>query len=285
MSQKSVAPYSAVIIEFFSDEHLTHCLDSIEKQTHKPEKIVVVINGADEKTVNDLTNRDVHVITPHANLGYSRAANLGISNCETEIVAVLNPDTVLDSECSQYACAVFDDENIGAVGPRILEENGNIYPSARNDPHFIDAIGHAIFGMFKKDNAFTRRYKGLDVDVDVQREADWLSGAAIYLRKSALDDVGGWDEDFFMYCEDIDLGRRLRQASWKQVYVPNAHVIHIQGVSTSRQPISLLWQHHVSLAKYVRKKYPQNLFAQIGIIFFIALRFPLALAAHFLRIN
>lgn len=279
--------YSIVIVEYFSQHHLVECLRSIVKQTHQAEKVVVVINGMDEEIRREITTSfDVHLIDPHHNLGYSRAANLGIANTESDVVLTLNPDTVLDPECSEQACTYLaNNPEVGAVGPKIFETNGEVYPSARNEPRLIDAVGHGLFGMIWRTNPFTRRYKNLNVDNTQTRNVDWLSGAAQYLRRRVLDEVGGWDEDFFMYCEDIDLGRRIRQAGFVNSYVPEAELTHVQGVSTDRAPKSLIIAHHKSLYIYSRKKYRNNIAMQFFTAIFIGFRLPVALVLSLFRIN
>lgn len=280
--------YSIVIVEYFSQHHIVECLDSIAQQTHAPEKVVVVINGIEEEIRSEIEKDfpDVALIDAHTNLGYARAANLGIANTTSPIVLTLNPDTVLDSECAMNACEYLsNNETVGSVGPQIFETTGEVYPSARNDPRIIDAVGHGLLGMVWKKNPFTKRYKNIDVDHDAIREVDWLSGAAQFLRRSALDRVGGWDEDYFMYCEDIDLGRRIREAGFLNVYVPSSHLVHVQGVSTDRAPRSLIVTHHKSLFIYTRKKYRNNVVMQLLTSLFIGIRLPVALILSLFRIN
>jgi N-acetylglucosaminyl-diphospho-decaprenol L-rhamnosyltransferase len=287
MTTSKVLNYSVVIVEYFSGHHLLECIDSLFEQTHAPDKVVVVINGIDDTFREQVQQQhpDVHLIDPHDNLGYARAANLGIAATQSDVVLTLNPDTVLEKDCAEEAChylAVHD--NVGAVGPQILELNGEIYPSARNEPNVIDAIGHGLLGLVAPNNPFTRRYKNLDAGYERARTSDWLSGAAQFLRRQALDDIGGWDEDFFMYCEDIDLGRRMRLEKWNNAYVPQARLVHVQGVSTDRAPLSLVVEHHKSLSLYARKKYDSllmRLFTQL----FIAIRLPVALIVARRRIN
>lgn len=286
-SQK-IKKYSVVLVEYFSGEHIIRCIKSLKGQTLAPEKIVVVINGIEKSFLKRIIDEypDVHIIDPHTNAGYASAANLGIANTDTDIVLTLNPDTELEDDAAQIACEYLSaHEDVGTVGPRIYELNGEIYPSAREEPSVIDAVGHALLGSWRPNNRFTRRYKNVGVDKDEIRDVGWLSGAAVFCRREALNDVGGWDEDYFMYCEDIDLGRKMRENRWRNVYVPQSHIMHVQGVSTSRTPIPLIVAHHRSLYTYSRKKYPHNFFMSAFVAIFIAVRLPLALLAHALRIN
>lgn len=288
--EKSIKPlsYSVVIVEYNSDEYLIECIKSVLNQSHKAEKIVVVANGIGDLYKEQLQDNFpvVHLIQPHTNLGYSKAANLGIANTKSDVILTLNPDTVLEQDAALSACTYMkQNTGVGSVGPLILQEDGSVYPSARNEPNIIDAIGHALLGQFKPNNKYTQRYKNIGIDPNHIRQVDWLSGAAIFIRRQAFDDIGGWDERFFMYCEDIDLGRSLRQYRWTNIFLPDSKITHIQGVSTSKTPIPLLIQHHKSLYVYSAKKYENNLIMKILVSIFIAIRLPLALISHYFRIN
>lgn len=280
--------YSVVIVEYFSRDHLFACIDSIERQSQKADKIVVVLNGFEQDTQDRLQNKyeNVILINPHVNLGYAKAANLGIANTESAVVLTMNPDAYLDKFAAAFACRyISENDDVGTVGPKIYETNGEVYPSARIEPSLGVAVGHALLGQFFPKNRFTKKYKNTQVDSDQTLEVDWLSGAAIFLRREALNDVGGWDEDYFMYCEDIDLGRNMRIYRWKNVYLPECHVTHAQGISTDRAPISLIIEHHKSLFIFASKKYKKNLLVKVLVGIFIGIRLPLALIAHLFRIN
>jgi N-acetylglucosaminyl-diphospho-decaprenol L-rhamnosyltransferase len=145
----------------------------------------------------------------------------------------------------------------------------------------VDAVGHGVLGLFRPRNRFTRRYRQLDADPARTRSVDWLSGAAIWLRRRALDDVGGWDERYFMYMEDIDLCARLRAAGWTVVYDPAGIVLHVQGASTSRRPYRMLLEHHRSAWRYATTRFTgwRRLLLPFTACY-LALRAALAMAAH-----
>ena len=100
------------------------------------------------------------------------------------------------------------------------------------------------------DNRWTRRYRELDLDPHTARDPDWLSGAALWLRRSALDAVGGWDERFFMFFEDVDLCARLREGGWVIAYDPAGSVVHVEGVSRRSHPYRTIVAHHRSALRY-----------------------------------
>jgi GT2 family glycosyltransferase len=111
-----------------------------------------------------------------------------------------------------------------------------------------------------------------DQDHRELREVDWVSGAAMLLRRKALEEIGLLDERFFMYCEDVDICYRLNRAGWKVYYVPEARVTHHIGVSSDRKPLRVLWEHHRSMYLFYRKHYSRGIplldaLTLIGIMF------------------
>jgi N-acetylglucosaminyl-diphospho-decaprenol L-rhamnosyltransferase len=173
---------------------------------------------------------------------------------------------------------------LGAVGPRIRNVDGSDYPSARAMPSVIDAVGHGLLGLFRPHNRFTRRYRQLDADPARTRPVDWLSGAAMWLRRAALDDVGGWDERYFMYMEDLDLCWRLRRGGWDVVYEPGGTVLHVQGASTSRHPYRMLVEHHRSAWRFTKLRFTGWQRALLPFTAgYLAARAALAMAAHAAR--
>ena len=104
-------------------------------------------------------------------------------------------------------------------------------------------------------NPWTRRYRQLDVDHSVPRDVDWLSGAALWLRREAIDAEGAFDERYFMYFEDVDLCWRLRGGGWRCRYLPAAGALHVQGTATARRPYRMIAEHHRSAWIHARDRY------------------------------
>ena len=281
--------WAAVVVAYESGPLLTDCVTSLLAETSAggaPE-VVVVDNGSHDGSIEllEATHPAVAVLRPGVNLGYARASNLGIAATTAPVVAVVNPDAVLAPGGAAAILARFDAEpSLGAVGPQIREPDGSVYPSARRVPSTRDAIGHAVLGPVRPDNAATRRYRELDADPDRPRAVDWVSGAAIWLRREALDAVGGWDEGFFMYVEDVDLCWRLHLAGWTVAYEPAATVTHVQGVSTAGHPYRMIVAHHRSTLRFAGKRWHgvrRALLAPLAVL--LAVRASLAMALRWAR--
>ena len=250
------ARWAAVVVNFEAGAALTGCVQSLlaDDSAGVPE-VVVVDNGSDDGSVDALRSAcpEVAVLSGGGNVGYAAAANRGTAATSAPVVAVCNPDLVVTPGTGAALLAAFADPAVGAAGPRILEEDGSTYPSARRDPTPLDALGHACLGWWRPRNRFTRRYRDLDADPAVARDVDWCSGAALWLRRVAVDRIGGWDERFFMYLEDVDLGRRLREDGWRVRYEPGGTVVHAQGLSAGRRPVRTVVAHHRSSYRYAAK--------------------------------
>lgn len=245
--------------------------------------LVVVDNASTDSSVDELASTfpEVPVIRSRRNLGYARAANLGAAATAAPVILVTNPDVVFHPAAADAALARFTEPDVGAVGPLVRESDGSVYPSARRDPGIVDAVGHGLIGLVRPDNPWTRRYRELDVNPHVSRDVDWISGAALWLRREALDQVGGWDEGFFMYVEDVDLCRRLRGTGWRVVFEPGAEVTHVGGASTAARPYRMIVEHHRSLYRFASKHWSgARRILLPAAAAFLALRAALAVLGH-----
>lgn len=139
------------------------------------------------------------------------------------------------------------------VGPRIEAPDGSLYSSPRAFPGIGDALGHAFVGLVAPGNRFTRRYRMLDRDHTRAGEADWVSGACFLARREAWEALGGFDEAYFMYVEDVDLCWRAWRSGWRVGFEPAARVAHVQGVSTDQAAYRMIAAHHRSLLRFSQR--------------------------------
>jgi N-acetylglucosaminyl-diphospho-decaprenol L-rhamnosyltransferase len=255
----SAARWSAVIVNYEGGPALVEAARSILADTSAGvSEVVVVDNGSQDGSAEQVRRElpAVTVIDPRSNGGYASAANRGVDATTAPVVAICNCDIVLKDGTAAAMLSKFDEaDDIGAVGPLIRNPDGSRYPSARAIPRLVDAVGHGMFGLVAPGNRFTRRYRELDADPFQPRDVGFLSGAAVWLRREAMHSVGGWDEGYFMYVEDVDLCWRLRNAGWRVVYEPGGEVVHVQGASTVRHPYRMLYAHHRSLLRFAAKRW------------------------------
>ena len=251
--------WSAVVVNYESGAALSDCVESLLADTSAggPPDVVVVDNGSRDGSIALLARRcpRARVLDPGGNVGYASGANRGIAATSTPVVAVCNPDLHVRNGTAAALLARLDQPGVAAAGPRIRNPDGSTYPSARRVPSHVDAVGHGLFGLLWPANPFSARYRQLDADPSVARDVDWVSGAAIWLRRDALDAIGGWDERYFMYVEDVDLCWRLGRAGWRIVYEPGGEIVHAQGLSTEAVPYRMIVEHHRSLLRFAGKRW------------------------------
>ncbi len=249
------AGVAVVIVNYESGPSLTSCVEGWRGEG--PGQLVVVDNGSTDGSVEGLRLRfpDVEVLVTGRNLGYGAAANRGVAATSAPTVLVCNPDLeVRPGALGGLARALADDSGTALVGPLIRTPAGERYPSARQFPSMVDAAGHAVLGIFSPDNRFTRSYQRTELeDTGPTLTVDWVSGACFLVRRTAFEQVGGFDEAYFMYAEDVDLCWRLGRSGWRVGYVTEAEVVHLQGVSTDRHPYRMIAEHHRSLMRFAAR--------------------------------
>ncbi len=242
---------AAVIVNYNVRDHLLACVRSLRDEGIR--EVVVVDNDSIDGSGAALAaaDADARLIPAGANLGFGRAANRGVAATDAYRVLILNPDAVVEPGCVKALLAALDgDEGLAVVGPRVDNPDGTRYPSVRRFPDLPVAAGHAFLGLVRPNNRFTRRYRMLDGEPDQTADVDWVSGTCMLVRRSAFDAVGGFDEAYFMYVEDVDLCWRLRRAGWRVGYEPGARVVHTVGASSERAPYRMIAAHHRSLLRF-----------------------------------
>jgi N-acetylglucosaminyl-diphospho-decaprenol L-rhamnosyltransferase len=194
------------------------------------------------------------------NVGYGKAMNAAVAEMPSSVewVLISNPDVVLGTgTIDQLIAAGESDPLIGAVGPAVLNDDGSVYPSARAIPSLRTGVGHALFSNLWADNPWTTAYLR-DARSEVKpRDAGWLSGSCVLVRRSIFDQLGGFDPRFFMYFEDVDLGNRIGKAGYRNLYWPNASVTHSGAHSTTGGASDVMIRaHHTSARQFLATKYP-----------------------------
>jgi len=245
-----------VVVTYSPGDDLEGLLASLPKASSRPYEVVLADNGSTDGAPERAVERHgVTLIRSPANVGYGAAANLGARGAEAPFLLVCNPDLVFESGAIDELLEAAERWPKGAVfGPAVLEDDGEIYPSARALPVVGHGIGHALLVRIWPANPWTRSYRREDVAV-VERAAGWLSGSCVLVRREAFEQVGGFDPSYFMYFEDVDLGDRLGKAGWLNVYVPSSRVVHTGGTTTQRYPARMLKAHHDSAYRYLAKRY------------------------------
>ena len=249
-------PVGVVVVTYSPGDTLDGFLDTLEKATTRPVSVVLADNGSTDGSPERAAARDgVRLLRTGGNLGYGRAANLGVPAAPGDWVVVANPDVRWEpGALDTLLDAVARWPRAGVLGPMILSADGTLYPSARELPDLTRGIGHALCGWWWPSNPWTAAYRR-ERGAPVERLAGWLSGSCMLLRREAFDAVGGFDPAYFMYFEDLDLCERIGRAGWQNVYVPTAVIVHEGAASTSRDPRAMADAHHASAWRYLSGRY------------------------------
>jgi N-acetylglucosaminyl-diphospho-decaprenol L-rhamnosyltransferase len=175
-----------------------------------------------------------------------------------EWVLISNPDVLLEpGTIDELLRGGSTDERIGAVGPAVHNEDGTVYPSARAIPSLRTGVGHALFYNIWAANPWSTAYLRDARGELVARDAGWLSGSCVLVRRSVFDQLGGFDPRFFMYFEDVDLGNRIGKAGYRNLYWPTASVTHSGAHSTTGAASdAMIRAHHSSARLFLATKYP-----------------------------
>lgn len=237
---------AAVVVDFHAGSALTRCIDSL--LANGVDNIIVVENGTAGSTLADLDGRRVHVVVPGRNLGYGGGVNRGAAfSGPNDYLLVSNPDVVLHDGAVALLVAYLDaNDEVGIVGPTILRPDGSIYPSQRVFPNVWLAGVHALLGPLWPTNPATNRYRAARADGSV----DWVSGACFLIRRSTFEIVGGFDERYFMFAEDMALCWSLSRRGFRVATLPEAIVTHIEGLSRRQAPRAMVRAHHRSAIRF-----------------------------------
>lgn len=255
------------VISYNTKDMLADCLRSLlESPPLVAYELRVIDNastdGTDAMLAKDFP--DVGLLTNAGNVGFAGAANQAWRQSCAKYLLVVNADTVFHENCVE-ALVDFADHHpeAAAVGPLVLNPDGSVQASARRFPSFLEGTMHALLGVVAPRNRFSRSYKMADWNRQSEREVDWLSGAAVLLRRDIGEKIGFFDDAYFMYVEDMDLCYRLRDAGYKVYFCPAARITHHIGQSSRQQSSRMIIAHERSMMRFYRKRYQKGIKAVI----------------------
>ncbi len=252
---------SALILNYRSPKDTVRCVESLRKQTIADRmEIFVVDNHSQDESIGTFRARwkgmpDVRLIENRGNEGYGRGNNLASRYAAGEYILIINPDNVLPRDGAEKLIGELE-SHPGAViaGPALLYPNQAVRPSARQFPTIGDLFAKRLDPKRWHEN-YDREFVGKTKQT---REVDWLVGACLLMRREFFQSMGGFDERFFLFFEDIDLCRRCKQAGKKVLYVPGVRVLDRQRRLSGHGALALLTNkttriHVASALKYFWK--------------------------------
>lgn len=216
---------SVVIVSYNTAPLLLRCLESLQAEGTSIRKIVVVDNNSHDESVALVRQRfpEVHLIASPENLGFGRANNLALEHCTGELIFLLNPDTTLMPGCLSAIGEYMQlHPEIGMAGTAVYDAQGKLQSTLNQEypgHHYAGSLFSALPGTIA-----------------------WLLGASLVVRRQVMAQVQGFDPDYFLYGEDIDLSLRIRQAGWPLGYIEKARIVHLEGQSERVTPPAALFE-------------------------------------------
>lgn len=226
-----------VIIVSYNVAHLLDdCLSSLLSQKGVDMAITVVDNSSSDGTVAMVRKKfpQVNLVASRENLGFSAANNLALKNSRSKYALLLNPDTkALPGAIKKMLDYMETNGEVGALGPKLLNPDGSLQYSARTFPSLTTQFLEStyLFRIFPQSRFFGQYFMTY-WDHGQTREVDWVSGAALMVRREAIEKTGLLDEGFFMYSEEVDWCYRIKRAGYRVIYFPQAEIIHYDARSS-----------------------------------------------------
>ncbi len=274
---------SVLIVNWNVAPLLRRCLDSIAASpgvsvAGRPGDLaveVIVVDNASRDESRAMLAREfpwVRVIANEVNMGFTRANNQALAEARGRYLLFLNPDTEVVGDALRTMVRYMDDHpDVGALGPQLRYPDGRIQSSRRRFPTLATAfLESTVLHQWWPNNPVARRYHLADRPDDQEQEVDWVVGACLLVRRRAIEQVGGFDERFFMYSEELDWCRRARALGWRIVYLPAAQVIHHEGRS-SEQAVAARHIHFQTSKVLYFRKYHGRLAAELVRLFLLAM--------------
>jgi N-acetylglucosaminyl-diphospho-decaprenol L-rhamnosyltransferase len=277
-----------VIVSYRSRELVRRCLESLrENPASARTSVFVVDNDSNDGTVEMIRRHfpDVDVDASCQNLGFSMANNRALRRGTSDYVLVLNPDTRLTEESLDSLLAIMERRpDVGIIGPRLVCEDGEFdHASRRSFPTILGALGHFTGVGRRTERGRLAQYRAPDIRGG---PVDAVNGAFMLMRRRALENVGLFDEGFWMYMEDLDLCFRFARAGWVTWYEPSVTVVHVKaGTSGTLRRPKLNYAFHYGMLRFYRKHYaPENRLAtNLAVYAGIAVKLGLSLVRTELR--
>jgi hypothetical protein len=244
---------AVVVVAFESRDLIAACLNTVLEAG--PAETVVVDNGSTDDTMALVREQfpAVRLVANERNRGYGAAANQGIRSCKAPVVLLLNTDTLVEpTALTALAQYLAEHPRAAVVGPRLANPDGTLQRSTYPFPSVADTLlAETGLHLLVRRAPLIRRLSLRTWNHDAARRVPWVLGAALAIRVSAFEAVGGFDEDFFMYGEEADLCRRLGAAGFEVHFAPVTTITHLGGASTATRPSEMHREYLVSKRRYL----------------------------------
>ncbi len=268
---------SNIIVNYNNSALLNDCIDLIHKTVKGiKHEIIVVNNSALDDGIKAVKQNfpKTKLIQNEINVGFAKANNQAAKLAKGDILLFLNPDIVLTGGAvTNMLTYLKSHKEIGVLGPKILNMDETLQYSCRSFPGVWTGLFNRysfMSGLFP-NNRYTKKYLLLDFDHNEIKEVDWLSGSCMMISRNIFIKVGLFDENYFIFNEDVDLCKRMKNYGYKTIYYPNSKVYHHITSSNARVSSKVIIERHMGMCYYFKKHHRENIFVRCFINFFVML--------------
>ena len=280
---------TTIIINYNAGETLGRCVRAVIKSTEHS-RIVIADNASKDRSAENLRNQygdrqGVSFLFNPSNLGFGPAINAVARRADSDYILILNPDCILEpTAISQLKSAMDNDPKAGMAGPAVRDEQGKLQrATVRRFPDPWKSL-MTTTGLWRLGK-WIPLFNGVEANAEIKQTTavDAVSGACMFVRRCAFEQVGFMDEKYAMHCEDIDLMYRLAQKNWHCLYVPKACCEHLQGLSSRSRPTWVHYQKHQGMLRFYNKyqadnnMWPVRVLVRVGVWLRFLLLWPLIL--------
>lgn len=283
---------SIIVVNYNAGILLTECIDFSLKQAGE---VIVIDNASSDSSIKTLelafgNDPRLKIIQNSKNLGFSAACNIGCKASTGDYLLFLNPDSLLHNNTVEKLVKSFDfSPYVGMVGGRLVNRDGSEQAGGRRAVPTPWRSFVRAFGLSR----YANRWPILFYDFNLHKHSlpdepiyvEAISGACMMIKREVMEEVGHWDDSYFLHCEDLDFCMRFRQKGWRILFVPDAPITHYLGICSASRPIFVEWHKHKGMILFYRKffryQYPGILMwlVSVGVWF----RFFGVMSYHFAR--
>ena len=253
-------PLSIIIVTYNNQDHIQKALTSLPWNDFRPQLIVVDNHSSDQTRHRTDAFRKanpsyrIEIVNNTYNLGYARAVNQALDRVTGEVLLLLGPDASLFPEAASKLINVLNENpNAGITAPQLVDAEGSIIPSCRRFP----TVGDMFLELSTLPRIFPSRirprWKMPDFNHQTQREVEQPEATCLLIRRKVFEEIGGMDERFPIFFNDVDWCRRILAGDWKIVFEPSAKAFHAGGGSVMQFPIPMIWKSHQGFYRYFSK--------------------------------
>ncbi len=288
----SLQPVSVIIVNYNAGPLLSQCVRAALEQAHE---VIVVDNASTDSSIDNIRqcfggDKRFSLIVLDLNSGFAAGCNIGLNAATRPYILFLNPDSILSPGSLHRMVQVMEsDAKIGMVGGYLINPDGSEQGGGRRaipTPWRAFVRGSGLYHFQKYcPHLFFDFHLNKQPVPQSPIEVEAISGALMLIRREAANDVGSWDENYFLHCEDLDWCMRFKQKNWKIIFVPDAPVTHFQGTCSHSRPYFVAWHKHKGMLrfyqKFFRQQYPAIVMGLITVG--VWLRFGFYVIAYALR--